>query len=209
MNYELLYSVCLRFCILLLCYNVLPNNCSPQHNRNGINGGRQPCSKFSFEGYLCTPRDKCSYDGYTVDTPIDKDEIRTGISNLLNTFNSDFNAAEYGCDSRAETCCRNSSFYGKPEPVIRDIVEVQYACDGYTSFGYECVNEYECDADGYTVDDSISGGLGVRTTGSYASRLSCDCLSDSTIRQGFSSSIVCCRKSSFFGKPEPPGTIIF
>ena len=187
---------------------MIPNNCNPQRNRNEINYGRQPCSRFGFEGYFCIPREKCGIDGYTVDGAIDMVEVRTDITVLRNTFNRDFDASEYFCDSNADICCRNSSFYGKPEPVIRDLVEFQYVCEQHASFGYECVDEYECDYDGYTIVDTISGGLGIRKyknvyTSSYASRMSCD--SVSAIRQGFSSSLVCCRNSSFFGKPEPPG----
>ena len=205
MNNKLLNSLCLRFCILLICCNVVPHNCSPQHNRNRRNVGRQPCSKFRFEGYFCTPIENCGYDGYTIDDSLNSDELRTGITDLLsgNTFNSDFDADEYGCDSPLDICCRNSSFYGKPEPIIRDLVEVKYPCEDYAFFGYDCVDEDECADDGYTIDDSVSGGLGVRSTGSYASRLSCDC--SSSLRQGLFSSTVCCRKFSFFGKPEPPG----
>ena len=84
-------------------------------------------------------------------------------------------------------------------------MEIQHFCDQYKSFGYNCVDEYECGDDGYTIEDSISGGLGVRGSNSFASKLTCDLVSASS-GQVHSSNMACCRNSSYFGIEEPTGT---
>ena len=203
-RYKLLQtSLQLTFYITLIYLSVLQNNSKAQKTRNKSRKGQIPCSKFAFEGYLCINRNKCGNDGYTVDDAVDTSQIRTNVGGLRHTFNLDFVSAQYSCASRTDICCRKSSYYGIPEPVIRDVVEIQHFCDQYNSFGYLCVEEYECGDDGYTIEDSITGGLGVRGSNSFASKLTCDLLS--AVGQVHSSSMACCRNSTYFGIEEPTG----
>ena len=185
MKSERTYSVYCLFFSLIVCTNITTSNADSQ-----------PCSRFNFEGYLCTPRENCADDGYLVDDTINEEQIRTGLRRKIH--NSGFEPSAYYCNLDTEICCRNSSFYGIPEPIIRDLEEFQFSCSSYAKHGYKCVNEDECADDGYTFTDSLDGRLGIRTNS--ASSLTCD-----SIRQGFSSSQVCCRDSKFFGSPVPPG----
>ena len=182
---------------------VIPSTGSSQRNKNFGRKKRVPCSQFNFEGYLCVKKDNCGNDGYTVDDAVDSSEVRTSVSFLRNTFNPDFESAEYRCNSRSDICCRKSSFYGKPEPILRDVVEVQHLCRQYRSYGYYCIDEGECGDDGYTIDDSISGGVAVRSIDSFSTKLSCNLVPKSG--RSSLSSMVCCRNSSYFGLQEPPG----
>lgn len=192
--------------ITLIYLSVLSTNSNSQRTRNKLRRGEIPCSRFAFEGYLCINRDKCGNDGYTVDDAVDTSQIRTSVGKLRHTFNLDFVSAQYTCNSRFDVCCRQSSYYGIPEPVIRDVIEIQHFCDQYSSFGYLCTEQQECGDDGYTIEDSISGGLAIRGEGgsiSFASKLTCD--SVSMVGRVHSSSMVCCRNTTYFGIDEPTG----
>ena len=195
----------ISLCIFFIQCNVITKSDNANLSSSKINKDRQICSKFRFEGYFCTKRETCGYDGYTVEGAIDSAEVRSDITNLRNIFNSDFHSAEYACDSPSDICCRNSSYYGMPEPVVRELVEIQYACEDYASYGYHCVEDDQCGGDGYFIDDIISGGLEVRlgSIGSKALKLSCKC--SNSISKDPSSRTFCCRNSTFYGTPEPPG----
>ena len=187
---------------------MLLSRCNSQRRRFKRRG-QIPCSKFEFTGYQCVSKDACGNDGYTIDDLVDKSEIRTNVGQLRNNFNLNFVSAKYSCPkSASDICCRKSSFYGVPEPVIKDIVEYQEFCDEYSSYGYQCVTDDKCNLDGYTVDNSIAGEISIRelyaSENNFGSKLSCDLVS--SIGQVSSSLLTCCRNSSFFGEPEPPGT---
>ena len=166
-----------------------------------IAGTPPPCSKFEFTGYQCVSKDACGNDGYTIDDLVDKSEIRTNVGQLRNNFNLNFVSAKYSCPkSASDICCRKSSFYGVPEPVIKDIVEYQEFCEEYLSYGYQCVTDDKCNIDGYTVDNSIAGEISIRELYAgeinFGSKLSCDLVS--SIGQVNSPLLTCCRNSSFF-----------
>ena len=190
----------------LLTYGgILSTECRPQDNRNIDTRNKraiQPCSKFSFEGYHCVPEDKCNYDGYEIDDTVEYNEIRAGAQTILSTLNNDFDATQYSCDSDFEICCRKTEYFGEPEPIIRPLQIQEYDCEQFEDFGYQCVGELECGEDGYYIDDIASDALTPRTFGSFASRMSCKCIDK--VRNGFQDR-VCCRKSTFFNAPEPPG----
>ena len=199
----------LRVQIFIICV-VLPNLCLSQRGKPQRNKRKKgiPCSRFDFEGYLCVHRDNCGNDGYTVDDAVDSSEVRNSIARLRNLFNPDFESAEYQCPSKSSVCCRKSSFYGKPEPIIRDVVEEQQLCSEYANHGYYCIEDFECGDDGYTIDHSIDGDeVGVRSSGSFATSLSCETVSDFVdLRQD--AYMTCCRNSSYYGLPEPDGKYI-
>ena len=207
MRYKLVYVMKLTTCICLLYLSSFLSQCRSQRNKNRRKG-QIPCSRFNFTGYSCVSKDSCGNDGYTIDDAVDKTEIRTNIGKLRNNFNPDFVSAKYSCPKRqTDICCRKSSFYGIPEPVIKDVIEYQQFCEQYSSYGYRCVTEDACGIDGYTVDGSISGGISIRelsiNENSFLSKLSCDVVS--SVGRVSSPLLTCCRNSSFFGIAEPPG----
>ena len=198
---------------LYVCYlylSIVLIQCNSQRKR--FKRRRQiPCSKFEFTGYQCVSKEACGNDGYTIDDLVDKAEIRTNVGQLRNNFNLDFVSAKYSCsNSERDICCRKSSFYGIPEPVIKDIVEYEQFCDTYSSYGYLCVPDDQCGSDGYTVDNGVNGDVTIRDftikEDNFASKLSCDVVS--SIGRVSSSLLTCCRNSSFYGVADPLGTYL-
>ena len=166
-----------------------------------------PCTKFQFEGYHCVPKDKCGHDNYEIseigNVIPDEDIRKLGKELFKSSLNQDFDPTKYGCELDTDICCRKPEYYGKSEPVIRDLVETEHCCQDYKEYGYECVEE--CADDGYYDDDEDEISLIPRSVISIANRLSCQGTGESC--SGAESSRVCCRKASFFGSPEPDGKL--
>ena len=198
--------------IILIIYNVaiIPATPSQQESLGQVKRDKrsvQPCSKFKFEGYHCIPAEKCGHDYYEIDpnNEVSRDQIRS-VATLLNTVNVNFDPSEYYCESETDVCCRKADYFGQVEPIVRSLTDEEYDCDDFTNFGYDCVDELICGDDGYYEDGTSVADVLPRSTFSFASVMSCQCTD--RVRKGFES-LVCCRKASFFGRPEPPGIHIY
>ena len=185
----------LSLCVLMVYTNLAPKDCAAQ-------GSEQHCNQWKYEGYHCVPKDNCDVDGYEIDEEIFDNEIRDSKNILTSSFNPEFVPADYTCDTDSEICCRKSTFFGKPEPIIRPRDFCEYDCDRYTDYGYKCVEGDSCGSDRYFLDeseieiprDSIRTVNDLRLVSSFGSRMSCK-----------STAEVCCRDATFYGQPEPPG----
>ena len=177
----------------------------------------QSCSQIRSDGYECTLRKYCGADGYIEKNPnaikselvahvvddhvlddsyaLDEDYAEDDY-NFEDYYEQSFNASEYLCENeREDVCCRKTLFFGRPPPVIRDIVEPEHNCDNYAEFGFECVEEQSCDEDGYIkTEQHINEELGIRQVqdGVNPSALPC-----SNPRMGWSQR-VCCRRTEFY-----------
>ena len=194
-----------NICLLIFCAHVLVGESLPQKESRKTGPSIKdsvPCSKFQFEGYHCLPEERCGFDYYEISDSISVAEIRSAEKELFkNSINQDFDPSQYTCELDTDVCCRKPEYYGKPEPVIRDLVESEYCCQDYRNYGYECVEE--CGEDGYYEGDTQSESLVPRSLISFAKKMSCQSVANSCSEPRSSS--VCCRKASFFSSPEPEG----